>query len=49
LAVNNSQNLLKCSSIHGQVQFVGTELIYVYQSHGKCTILETVQSCTPVQ
>jgi len=33
MAVNNSQNL-KCSSIHGQVQFVGTKLIYVYQLPG---------------
>jgi len=39
MAINNSWLMQKLFSMHGQVQFVGNKLIYVYQLHRRCTIL----------
>ena len=34
-AINNIRNMQKCLCIHGQLQFVDNELIYIYQLPGR--------------
>lgn len=43
MAMNNSRNMWKWFTIHGQMQFVGNKLILVYQLHRGGTILRVLQ------